>query len=601
MATWTQLTPAPISTSDAASCELDGKIYVAGGQVLGNPGSTLQIYDIASGSWSRGADMLYGVYSNSMIGVGRYVYSIGGLFSAGANSDIYRYNIDTNQWAAVGNMSRWSRNTPGLALIGDVIYIFGGHTDANVDGFPHEKEVYTLNTTTLNINLLGEILPVGRNNMGASVVDGVVYLAGGSEFDDYGNFNTNRHESFTPNSVSFRALSSLPATGTARSVAYGGEVYASSQGSLMIYNPDANEWRYGEPVPQGWLVGSLSVWDNQLFYMPHATNYPPFVLDLRTAEIVNMNPSAGFVDENSANTFSWQIQGNSSTVQASATFQWRVTGSSTSQNVPISGSSTQVTIPAGTFPNGNIQWRVSATTLEGISTDWSGWVSLTTIDQPHTKPTNLYPNSGSRNASESIQLSWAVNSPLSTPQSAFEVQVAYDDAMTWRILSGKVTSSQPSYNVPGGTFSPQAGNKVHWRVVTYNTDNQVGEWSDPVTFLAIPAPVAPQWVSVESGKSRPLARWIAADQIAYHLVVLLGDEQVHDSGWQRSTITEHRVLEYLKNGTYTFRVKYSNLFDQESEWADTTAVIQFNQTLDINLSGTVGDKAVNLDFTVKSR
>lgn len=611
---WQQGAPGLLELQNPAVFGLDGKIYAAGGMTYGGVRSAaLQIYDPETNRWSRGADLptaLANTRSPSITGLRGSLYLFGG-FSLQTNryvATMYRYDISSNQWSLVNTLEGFGRSGCGMAPVGDIIYIFSGVNDSGGEGRNPEKDVLTYNTISNTGTLLREIMPTGRAYQGMAVVDGKIYLIAGDtlvgEYEaGYGYYITNtrttRSEVYDPSSNSFQTISNSLATGTTYATQYSDEIYAMNGNALMIYNPADNSWRFGEAASSH-SAGSLDAIGNFLYSASSVISNPIVFLDLRTAEIVNMSPAAGFLDERVNNTFSWQISSNASTVQESAIFQWRVTGTTATYDTAITGSSTYVTIPAGTFPDGSFQWRVSAVTADGVETGWSAWATITTQDVPHTKPTNLYPNSGSRNANASIELSWVVNSPLSTPQSAFEVQVAYD-GYTWENLSGKVESSQSTYLIPENTLAPGENNQVYWRVVTYNTDDLVGEWSDPVSFLAIPAPDPARWVSIESGTPRPLARWLASDQEAYQLRVLRGDQVVYDTGWTPGAATEHRVSNFLQNGTHTFQVRYRNMFSLESDWAATEALIQFRPNLDIRLTGTLTDNAIQLEFTVRPR
>lgn len=320
------------------------------------------------------------------------------------------------------------------------------------------------------------------------------------------------------------------------------------------------------------------------------------------AFLTNLNPTAGFVNEKIDNKFLWNLISIPIQLeQQSGTFQWRVRNSSDINTINI-GTDQFVIVPANTLPQGEFEWRVSAANASGIIVPFTDWFLLTTIDAKPNKPTGLYPHSGVRDGTRPIQFSWIHNSPLSTPQSAFELQVTYDGGATWLDLSNMVASAITQFTAAADTILPtDPTGRIGWRVRTYNSDDVSSDWSDSAFFIVHPAPQAPNWISVETARSRPLGRWISLGQVGFQLQVLSGETVLFDSGEIFGTQTEYRMPQYLPNGIYIFKVRIKNVRGLLSEWADFPVSINARRTLQINLTGDQTKNGVQLIFDADVR
>ena len=103
-------------------------------------------------------------------------------------------------------------------------------------------------------------------------------------------------------------------------------------------------------------------------------------------EVDHCAPKSGFVNEKADNVFRWRFWANQTAVaqpvqQAAYQFRWRVTGQSAYQESTVASGEGSHTVPAGTFPeNGSIDWCVRGQSDDGVWSDWSDWMTLTTQD-----------------------------------------------------------------------------------------------------------------------------------------------------------------------------------------------------------------------------
>jgi N-acetylneuraminic acid mutarotase len=116
------------------------KIYVFGGRGYGLPHGnpyepSMDIYDLDSGSITRGAPMRTPRAYFAWATVGGKIYAIGGSeWGARAFNQIGLnevYDPETNTWSEAAPMPR-ARDTRAAAVVGDGIYVFGGNRRPDV-------------------------------------------------------------------------------------------------------------------------------------------------------------------------------------------------------------------------------------------------------------------------------------------------------------------------------------------------------------------------------------------------------------------------------------------------------------------------------------
>lgn len=239
---------------------------------------------------------------------------------------------------------------------------------------------------------------------------------------------------------------------------------------------------------------------------------------------------------------------------ASGTLRYKLSSASTWTSINFTGNS--VTIPANTLSSGQT-YNMDAT----IVTDDSTSVSVTfndvsTVDATPTV-TGISPNGtvGYGN----VTFSWLYSISTGTPQSAYELRYKVDGGSY--VSTGKVTSSatQAIVNIPtSGT--------VAWSVRANNQDDVASDWSSDLTFVNVAPPQAPTITSI-SATSRPVVTWSSADQIAYQVQILDGDNVLEDSGMIYSGSSTYTSDNYYPDGAYIVKLRIVNQYGRTSGWA----------------------------------
>ena len=267
-----------------------------------------------------------------------------------------------------------------------------------------------------------------------------------------------------------------------------------------------------------------------------------------------MTPSSGYVPHTNDTIFSWEVSQVSRVQQASAVFQWRVGSGGVVTSISIPGNTSTVTIPANTFPAGEIQWRVIITSKDG-ATATSDWAIISTAESAATAEA-LEPNGTVVESTSPILFRWSHIIDTGTAQTKAELQWSADKS-TWTALA-TITGSAQSWTAPANTFT--AGTR-YWRVRTYNSDNVASAWSDAATFICVGAPAAPV-VVIQELSPRPKISWQVEGQQAYQ-VELVG---VYADGTHFGTDKQWQSPLYLADGDYTVRVRVQNEYGFWSAW-----------------------------------
>lgn len=178
---------------EMAVAQLHGRIYVVGGLV--GRSNANEIYDVLTGSWSRGVDFPVDADHLWAVALGARVYAGGGT-----SNRVFFYDPPADQWTEVASSTYVHGGTPAAAVIGGSIYVAGG-AGGGMAG--NELEAYdpaANRWTTL------APMSCSRNHTAGGVIDGKLYVAGGRP---------------------------------------------GSQTCLEVYDPGAGSWQRKSPMPTG--------------------------------------------------------------------------------------------------------------------------------------------------------------------------------------------------------------------------------------------------------------------------------------------------------------------------------------------------------------
>lgn len=153
----------------------EGKLYKIGGYgYVDNVGSArawLDIYDIATDSWSTGADMPGARYWMDCEAIKGKIYCAGG-YSTSAQSTLYIYDIKEATWET-GPALPAARYNYASAKINDKYYVIGGYGGSVLSSMiVFDPDAGTWDATKASMG-------TARRHFQAGVIGGYIYAAGG--------------------------------------------------------------------------------------------------------------------------------------------------------------------------------------------------------------------------------------------------------------------------------------------------------------------------------------------------------------------------------------------------------------------------------------
>lgn len=297
-----------------------------------------------------------------------------------------------------------------------------------------------------------------------------------------------------------------------------------------------------------------------------------------TSQTVPVNsPTSGIISGAIPETFTVELQASGPVhdpfTVASATFYWRSgdSGNYTSVAMTPNGSRAAVTIPAGTFPSGTVQWYARATDNTGAATDTA--VFSLTVRNAVVEAVPVSPISTVESGSGPIGFRWSYGSLDGSAQSAAQLQWSTDGAV-WQTLAN-VTGAATTWTAPADTF--EAGT-VYWRVRAANAAGTYGPWSAAVSFVSFAAP----HVSGVRGTGVPYTTvtWQTSGQLAYEIEI---DGKSYGPYFGED-VRSFTVPEALTDGTHVVRVRAQNRYGLWSTWAAAAINVQNSQQTAFQLS-----------------
>ena len=192
-------------TSDHALVYDGGKLFKIGGRSAGVK-AWLDIYDIASGTWSAGPDMPGPRTWIDAVAIGGRVYVAGG-WSTYAQSTLYIYDPASNSWSAGAPMPQPRFAYAGVAL-GGKYYVIGG-----TSGSAYQKTLWAYDPATNSWDTALPSMAIARRYPQAGVMGGKVYVAGGMSSN---TTYVNTTERYDPAAGAWSLAAPLPADGWVR-------------------------------------------------------------------------------------------------------------------------------------------------------------------------------------------------------------------------------------------------------------------------------------------------------------------------------------------------------------------------------------------------
>lgn len=295
------------------------------------------------------------------------------------------------------------------------------------------------------------------------------------------------------------------------------------------------------------------------------------------------SPTSGYVDPRNAITFGWYFATPTASYdQASAVFHWRLSGNETWTDVPASGSTQSVTLPANTFPvNSEIEWYISGTDAGGCSSQSEIYTINTIASTAYA--ICLTPVGRVEDGTRAITFRWMVQNSDGTAPTRMLLwwKLPTEAQSAWHQLLD-TTDEVYEFTVPPETYD--AG-PVQWRVQAYNRDDVAGPVNE-ASFVVLRAPDAPQGLSA-TAVPRTTISWQSSGQEAFEISI---DGEIVAAEYGPATYS-WQVPEPLADGVHHIQVRIQGAYGLWSNYAATSIQVENVPAGTLELAGTFGTDA----------
>ena len=273
---WIRRADMPTGRWELSTCVVDGKIYAIGGagpvyQALG----TVEVYDPTTDTWTTKSEMPTARQGLSTSVVNGKIYAIGGgaatsvsYESVNVFSTVEEYDPSTDTWTTKSEMPT-ARVCHHASVVDGRIYVIGGSDASTPDDRSHVRTVEVYDPATDTWTQEGEMQ--GSRAAGFSnVVDGKIYVIGGyggaQKVDEYDPAT----DTWTEKSVMPSARRSLSTSAVDGQIhAFGGYAPGVSGHpgvtNVEVYDPATDTWTKAPDMPTGRFGLRTSVVDGKIY------------------------------------------------------------------------------------------------------------------------------------------------------------------------------------------------------------------------------------------------------------------------------------------------------------------------------------------------
>ena len=293
---WTPGATVPPSTRvEGGVAHVGTKLYVMGGYVNGfKVDNTTDVFDAATGTWSRGPDFPgaqthAGVASDGV----RYVYKVSGQLGDGVpgtpTAEGWVLDTQTNQWSPLPAIPE-ARYAPGLAHVDGKLHLFGG-TRPDRTTVVADHLVLDLGNPAAGWRPAAP-LPEPGDHLSVAVIDGKIYAIGGEHGHaarlPEGDAAYVQHPHllrYDPKADAWTELADVPvgrshAEGTTlvvngKILLMGGKLNATDvSGRADLYDPATNAWTTLNRLPRV-NQGGAAIFHDGKIYLSHGQKGAP--------------------------------------------------------------------------------------------------------------------------------------------------------------------------------------------------------------------------------------------------------------------------------------------------------------------------------------
>lgn len=331
-------------------------------------------------------------------------------------------------------------------------------------------------------------------------------------------------------------------------------------------NEESKAYSYGSSLftaytfPEGTIDWRVRITTNEGKTSAYA--YASFECVRQIPQVSIISPDNGIEINNDVScTFSWDFFGED-LEQTEYEIGW-LTKEASWETVNVVSSDKFHVFPAGTFPVGNVIWRIRVS---------NGYYFSEYVDADFTYVAALpnvlieFPNELKIPNSVEQIFTW-VYSGNELLQDSYEIGWSSDDGLTWNDVAG---TGQDEYHIFAADTFP-VGNII-WKIRARNTEGYFSEYVYG-TFESIGVGEAPVIESI-SQNAIPTILWSADYQVAYEIQIKKDDQLVFYSGMIGGEEKEYKPNIMLCNGKYLVQIRIMNSYGYISEWGTAMFILE---------------------------
>ncbi|RQW06198.1 T9SS C-terminal target domain-containing protein, partial [candidate division KSB1 bacterium] len=278
--TWELKAPMTDGRFFTNACELDGKIYVIGGQTenaFPNARTIVEIYDPLTDSWSKTSNLPAPKSGPGVCALNGKIYVMGGRYGDYAfahSSTVYEFDPTTESWAEKTPMPR-RRSFFHLFPVEGKIYAIGGRGyEGTTDLWPTEVDIYDPIADAWSF---GAAMLINRNLYAGAEVNGKIYIIAGEK--DFTKTPTKTVFEYDVAQNKWSKKKDVPtASFAATAAALNGNIYVMgglksasvSDSSLNVteeYNPETDSWIERADLPIRVAGPCCAAFQNKIYVM----------------------------------------------------------------------------------------------------------------------------------------------------------------------------------------------------------------------------------------------------------------------------------------------------------------------------------------------
>jgi N-acetylneuraminic acid mutarotase len=278
---WTSVASASTARAEVQGAVVGGKLYALGGVNNDGPFKRSDVYDPASNSWKRIADLPRRLTHAGTAVVDRNIYLAGGYIgtsSSGwaqtwATREVWRYNVDSNSYSAMPQLPS-ARGGGVLVAVGRKLHFASGADSGRADRTEHW--VLDLDNTGAGWKSLASI-PNGKSHLAGVALGGKLYVIGGQKKYDAAAVCQSDVHVYNPSTNTWTKIASMPRpvshhgastfVHNGRILVMGGETAPNSPTSkVSSYDPSTNRWTDLTSLPSSRTSGAAGSINGAVYF-----------------------------------------------------------------------------------------------------------------------------------------------------------------------------------------------------------------------------------------------------------------------------------------------------------------------------------------------